>query len=91
MLRARERGGVECVHADVEMSQPCRSRSVAHLVLKRSVAYLCSRANTLRRLTALGIAHQDGDAIRSLEVRANVFGGRYHLVLDFILELSKTA
>jgi hypothetical protein len=27
VFRARERGGVECVHADVDMSQPSRSRS----------------------------------------------------------------
>jgi len=87
VLRAPERGRLEFVHADVDVGTTSLAL-VAHPVLKPSVGYLCSRANTLRRFTALGIAHQDGDAIRSLEVRANVFGRRYRLVLDFIFEVA---
>jgi hypothetical protein len=77
----------EFVHADVDVGTTSLAL-VAHPVLKPSVGYLCSRANTLRRFTALGIAHQDGDAIRSLEVLANVFVRRYRLVLDFIFEVA---
>jgi len=87
VLRAPERGRLEFVHADVDVGTTSLAL-VAHPVLKPSVGYLCSRANTLRRFTALGIAHQDGDTIRSLEVRANVFGRRYRLVLDFIFEVA---
>lgn len=61
---------------------------VAHPVRKRSVDYLCGRANTLRRVAALGNAYQDGDAIRSVEVCSNVFDGCYRPVLDFILEVA---
>ena len=76
MFRARERGGVECVHADVDVAA-FAVVLVAHPVLKGGVGHLRSSADALRRFARLRVAHQDGDSIGRSKVRANVFGWRY--------------
>ncbi len=86
VLRARKRGGLECVHADVDIAAVLFVL-VAHPVLKGSVGYFGSGANALCRLTTLRIPHQDGDAVGRFKVRANVFGRRYGLSLELIFKV----